>query len=513
MGKLVIRRVAVNTVSIKYDWLFYVCMIYIYLPILIFCSGWLNIFFALISLGACFFCFYRVVKEKAVSQKAFSVDLVVLIFAILLFAWIGYYAGYGRFVEQAGDWKKHNAILYDLVNRNWPVLYTNGKEHSMLTYYIGQYMVAALVGKVTHSTRIAEIVLYIWNMIGLVLVLFNLLYFTKAKTFFEQMLYVLMIPFFSIPLWISEVVLKIVSSFNTIGNSQWFYFGDGILIQYSNNYTLLRWVFVQVIPIWLIVIVFLIHRDKIRCFALLLLPAIFFGTLTFLGIIPLAAGILIEELYKQKKLMPLLEQIFSLENVFIGLSVGSVFFFYFLGNVTGEKPSDIGFALMPYTSSTFIVYLTFIGINIIPYAVILYKKYSKDSIFYVTIISLVILPLFKMGQWNDLTMRASIPGLFILMIYVLHNLIDIIKNFDNKLNKKVALIFTAVFLMVGMYYPLMELSESVQTEDFGTLGDIGWSTLEDFANRSQDDIAEDLKYNYYSYDIDKNIFCRYFMKK
>ncbi len=84
-----------------------------------------------------------------------------------------------------------------------------------------------------------------------------------------------MIPFFSIPLWISEVVLKLVSSFNTVGNSQWFYSNDGILIQYSNNYTLLRWVFVQVIPIWLIVIVFLIHRDNIRYFALLLLPAIF----------------------------------------------------------------------------------------------------------------------------------------------------------------------------------------------------------------------------------------------
>ncbi len=158
--------------------------------------------------------------------------------------------------------------------------------------------------------------------------------------------------------------------------------------------------------------------------------------MTFLGILPLTAGILIEELYKQKKLPPFLKQIFSLENVFIGLSVGCVFFFYFLGNMTGEKPSDIGFALIPYTSSTFIIYLTFIGINIIPYAVILYKKHAKDSIFYVMIISLLILPLFKMGQWNDLTMRASIPGLFILMIYVLHNLIDTIKNFDNKLNKK-----------------------------------------------------------------------------
>ncbi len=74
-----------NTVYIKYDWLFYACMIYIYLPVLIFCGGWLNIFFALVSLGACFFVFYRIVKEKAVSQKVFSVDLVVLAFAILLF--------------------------------------------------------------------------------------------------------------------------------------------------------------------------------------------------------------------------------------------------------------------------------------------------------------------------------------------------------------------------------------------------------------------------------------------
>ena len=118
-----------------------------------------------------------------------------------------------------------------------------------------------------------------------------------------------------------------------------------------------------------------------------------------------------------------------------------------------------------------------------------------------------------MGKWNDLTMRASIPGLFVLMIYVVQNLIDCIKNYNNKWSTKIAFIVTSMFLLVGMYYPFKELSDSVQDDNFATLGDAGWSTLEDFANRALDDVPNDEKYNYYSYDIENNIFCRYFMKK
>ena len=136
----------------------------------------------------------------------------------------------------------------------------------------------------------------------------------------------------------------------------------------------------------------------------------------------------------------------------------------------------------------------------------------KDSVYYAMILSLLILPFFKMGKWNDLIMRASIPGLFVLMIYVIENMEELIKHYNRTITTKIALLVTVMFLIIGTYYPFTELSDSVKDDKAGALGKEGWRTLEDYANRSLEDVEDDVKYNYYSYDIENNIFCRYMMK-
>ena len=44
-----------------------------------------------------------------------------ILFNNWLLCWMG-----GIFVDQASDWGKHNAILADLVKKDWPVYYING---------------------------------------------------------------------------------------------------------------------------------------------------------------------------------------------------------------------------------------------------------------------------------------------------------------------------------------------------------------------------------------------------
>lgn len=66
-------------------------------------------------------------------------------------------------------------------------------------------------------------------------------------------------------------------------------------------------------------------------------------------------------------------------------------------------------------------------------------------------------------------------------------------------------------MLIGMYYPFGEMSESVRTEDYAALGNsFAWNSLEVLANRNLDEDL-DLKYNYYSYDLDKNVFYQYMM--
>ena len=501
-------------IHIKYKWLLTASLTYIYLPVILFFGGWLRTGCALIVCLALLFCFYRMVSRDDAAQEYFSVNLFVMVFAFLLLCFVGYCAGYGRFVDQTSDWNKHNAVLADLVNHSWPVLYTNGNEHSMLTYYIGQYMVPAAAGKAMHSVRAAELVMYGWNVLGLMLVYMNILFFSKAGRFLKQFFYVLMIPLFSIPLRLSEFTLAKVTDFDINGTGTWFMFifDSGIMLQYSANFVLLSWVFAQTIPIWLIVIVFLIHRDRIEYYVFMLLPAILFGTLTFIGIFPLAIASAIEILCRNKKAKDWLLQIFSIENVLTALCQGVVLLLYLYGNVTGDKPSELGFGLMPYTQETWILYLVFVGVNIIPFAVLLFKEHKKNAVFYTIVLSLLALPLFRMGRYNDLTMRASIPALFVLMIYAVQNIYYRIENYNGKITTICGLIVMVLLLLTGMFYPVRDIEGVIRNDDIGKLGREGWSTLESFANRSLEDVDADLKYNYYSYDIENNVFCRYLMK-
>ncbi|RYX84538.1 hypothetical protein EON83_09305 [bacterium] len=57
-------------------------------------------------------------------------------------------SGIGGLGYQSGDWKKHNAVLADLVRFEWPVRYSEAPDAVHLTYYTAFYLPAALVGKV-----------------------------------------------------------------------------------------------------------------------------------------------------------------------------------------------------------------------------------------------------------------------------------------------------------------------------------------------------------------------------
>ncbi len=114
-----------------------------------------------------------------------------------------------------------------------------------------------------------------------------------------------------------------------------------------------------------------------------------------------------------------------------------------------------------------------------------------------------------MGRHNDLVMRTSIPALFVLMIYLLL----LIKEQCNKgldallTSRKVALCL--ILILIGAYYPFSEFSSCVRSEDYSKLGHGNeWASLEAFANRKAN-VPNDFKYNYYSYDLEDNIFYKY----
>ena len=481
-----------------------ISLLYLYIPLFLFAFGWTKPVIALLCTAAAGYYLYQVIKNIKQSQQGVHVSVPVFILALLLFMWIGYYAGWGRWVAQTGDWAKHNAVLFDLVNRSWPVYYQNDTEHSMLVYYVAQYLVPAFVGKLLHSTRAAEELVFVWNILGMVLVYLNILTFLKTKNRMMEAAGAALLPVFGLPLWLAHYVLKCRMHINNIGECQWFYWGDGIMLQFTNHFTMLQWVFPQSIPIWLTVLLLMNHKEKIKEYVPMLLPSLLFGAFGFVGIVVLALGAVIQAAIREKSQI---KQVFSIGNVSTLLTFGAVFFFYYYGNVTGDKPDSMKLTKMEYGAGRWWLYLIFVGIHVGIYAVLLWKENRTNGIYYAAILTLFFVPLYKMGIYNDFTMRVSIPGIFVVFLLSLQLL-------NNQIKKgTMRALLTAGLLMIGIYYPFHQISEAVKQSEFGKLGTLsGADTLEDFANREQSDWV-DMTYNYYAYDIEDNFFYNYIARK
>lgn len=498
-------------------------MAYIYIPIIIFLFGWTKLPIAIICAAAAVYgirCLLKDYNSQGSSKgQELRISPWILGTSVLLLLAVGYYAGWGRFVSQAGDWFKHNAVLSDLLNRSWPVYYTNEfwegiEERSMLTYYIAQYLVPAVFGKIFYSFRVAEVVNYVWAEIGLVLVFLNMIRILQVKTTRMQLLTLFLLCFFSGPLLLGQKLLELVYPLeNSMASSyHWLSFQNGILLQYSSNYTMLRWVFPQAIVIWLIVLLFIEHKEKIEDYVALMLPALLFGTFSFVGLLPAAFAMALFMLIREKSIKNWIKQIFSIPNIAVASTLGTVLILYFYGNITGEKPDSLRFSTIDYSNGGVWKYIIFISTMILIYAICLFIHNRRKPLFYIVVGELAILPLFKMGLYNDFVMRCSIPCLFIMLIIIVDYLNNMAVIGFNGMNAvyKLCTICLIVTVLIGVIYPFREFTDSVIGDNILELGEKQEAaSLEIYASRYAAGIPDDYKYNYYSYDIDENIFCKY----
>lgn len=492
---------------------------YIYIPIVIFLFGWTKVYIAIICSAALLFGMVILYQDyTAMQTEDFYIKKSSFFIVVLFFLIIGYYAGWGRFTEQSSDWWKHNMILSDLINRSWPVYYTNEGEYSMLTYYLGQYMVPALVGKICHSYRTAEIATLIWAELGLFLVYLNMVRILKVRKWYMQWMAAGLLCFFNGPLilaqraaaWIYPELEDMLSDY------QWFVWQDDVLLQYSNHFVLLRWVFPQILVIWLCLLLFYEHKDMMQHYVVLLMPCAFFGILPFAGILLFAAGYAFWLLIQERSMGKWMRQVFSLQNCLAFLTFGIVMILYYYGNVLSEKPAVIGFRRVEYKGKGSL-YIVFVVFMVLIYCGCILKKNRRNVCFYIAMLSLVIIPIFRMGRFNDWVMRCSIPALFILFILIIEFYNDHLTGevFCGWKSGKKTEIFSVViltaFILTGLLSPLQELSEIIASDNLAAPGSELTGTMESYANRNLSQLQgqEDLVYNYFSYDVESNVFCRF----
>lgn len=496
------RDVRMNLHSIRFT---FSCFLYMYIGVAIFLMGWARLWWSVPALALLAFALWEYwkklqdegAKEKLLLHPAMlaAVGIFCLLFCLL--------AGQGAFFFQPGDWDKHNRVLSDLVNYPWPVCYQNGDDAAMLTYYIAQYLPPALIGKIAHSFRAAEISLLLFNALGLFGVALLLFRAVKADSAKKQAFTLLAFAFFGTCLFLAKALYGATGLGNVDVSEMRDWISNSMQIQYRTLFVCLRWAFPQAIVPWMATLLFAENQRNVGLYCLIGAPLLLCATFPFAGLAFLMAGVALYQAFSQGDLKKLFKNICSRSNIAVALAF-LIPLSYILGNVLQEKTKEVGFSYVNYGRNA-TVYFCFAA-AFLAYSVVIYKKCKDSVLFYLVNISLLALPFFRMGLYNDFTMSVSIPAVFLLLAMTLRSLFSYWKDGSGG---RIYVIALVCLLAIGAIYPAEEMAEvckePVAWEGAGEASLMEWATRDGSVGAAE-------AYNYFTYDYKDSVFWRFFSK-
>lgn len=451
-----------KAISISLPWVKRAAYLYLLIPFLLFCLGFLRLS---IALPVCVLLVFLLVKNWKTTDapKATLPVKSFLIAAALVFLWV-LLSGIGGFAFQNTDFHTRNAIFHDLIEQNWPVTYhSNPSDPSityLLTYYIGYWLPAALIGKIA-GWQAANVALYLWTAAGILLAVLLL----PANRKLSMPWVILLFIFFSGMDWVGQI-LNILALPNYAGmpfwpplrHLEWW----ATRFQYSSFTTQLFWVFNQAVPAWLCMALFCAGNERKTLFVPWSLCC-FYAPLPAIGMLPFILlkiprrsfdpqDFSIAQLSDRgtaliKRIGLDVRDVLTLENVLGGGCILLLTFLYFSANVQVGGQAVNGFPLENWI--LYPIFLTLEGFLIW----LLFKDENRKNLYwYLAGLLLVTIPLFKIGSSQDFCMRASIPTLFLLFVWSAQMLAG------KKSRYRTILI---VLLCIGALNPFYEISRSV----------------------------------------------------
>lgn len=436
----------------KLSTLYKMTYVYLTLPLLIFIISWLNFGFAalftLLLAGAFYFAYPRENYDKSESFEGGNIALMAGIAAIWCF-----FAGIGYFYYQSFDYHFRNAVFRDLINYDWPVFYP--LANTPLVYYMAFWLVPASVAKFfslfitdKHTLFIlGNYILFIYAVCGVTLIFAHLAQAIKVRGRRQILLVILLFMLFS--------GLDIIGyTYFTVEPQPFEYHLEwwATFIQYSSLTTGMFWVFNQFIPIALLT--FLVYNErKISNFGFLAALCLFFSPYPTAGIgvfmIVYAVSRFISVTNKRQFWA---DEIFSVQNIVgaFGLLPLSVLYF-----ITNSEGMDGWYNVFNFTTPLRLV--LFMILEFLLYVMILLPQYGKNVFFQTMLWSLLLIPFLRLDQQNNFCMRASIPAIVILTVFVIRFL------FEQRHTHRIKAVLLCCLLMIGALTPITEFYRGIHS--------------------------------------------------
>lgn len=396
--------------------------LYVFLPTVIFFLGWVKTWMAV---PVCLLLVWSL--KKALEM---NVDLCLpvwnrrniirgIIILCIIAVWV-FFSGIGNFVWQNRDHTVRNALYEMLVTNEWPIIKSVVCKDEIqirgLIYYIGYWLPAAVIGKLFGMTA-GYFFQYLWAVLGVSICVVFMNSFLKKWSIWPVILFVLFSGLDALGCILSGN-LNLIFSFRHI---EWW--ND---FQFSSFTTQLYWVFNQAIYAWVLLALIMIQKNNRRILCIWSLGLIV-CTFPAAGMTPFVVYAVLkngkaDSADQSDRKAGILNGLISFENILGGI-VGIICSLYLTGNLSVQN-STVPAALTSYIQETedgiyfLFGYILFILIEIGAYYIYIYRYFKKNCLLYISLLSLLICPLIKVGAAGDFCMRASIPSLLILFYMV-----------------------------------------------------------------------------------------------
>lgn len=428
---------------------------YLALPNIIFLFGWLRQELAIPAVCVVTYGLYCAMRNENENWdfELNKSNLRIIILSILaLTIWV-FLSGIGAFSFQNGDHLYRNAVLKDMVDCYWPVLYNVQRpvvENSgtsqvfLMNYYFGFWLPAALLGKIFGVTFAFKL-LFFWSLGGVLLSAYFIARYLRKFT----ILIVLALILFGGLSRIAGTPL-LFWRFPELTNPTLFWWPYG---EYSCITGQLFWVFNQSIPAWLATALMLNQKDG-RNVVFLVVLCLIQAPLPAIGLIPIGAyyafkvnpqvpgGVSICNYLKHK----LLEWC-SFQNTAASIAVLIFVGLFFKTNTAG---SNIGLTEIISVPNLIVTMLFEFAVF---WALIWNKGNCRRPLYYIILVALLVIPFIRVGLGIDFMWKASIPPLFVLTVYVVEFLMNFRRQGTSKLQQARYLLLCAC-LVIGAIVPL-----------------------------------------------------------
>ncbi len=422
-------------------WLTRITYIYLALPFIIFCMGWLRLTIVLPIIAVILWVLWQYFNSDQESKNEFPSRITVyLLFATGLWVFL---SGVGGYTFQNWDHHWRNVVLRDLINYPWPVVYASPESGpiKMLIYYVGYWLPAALVGKI-FGWGAANFALFLWTWLGVLLVTLQLSFKLKTSALKTILLLVLFSGMDALSpllfaqeyptLWLPIQHLEIWS-----GN-----------LQYSSFTTQLFWVFNQAVPAWLCIALILESDRQEHSTAFQISQKIFIWSLCFffapiasIGLFPY----LLLEWFKRIDFKSPFKNL-RFDALLASGIIALVSYLFFSSNSAAQERGFQSVAI----KDMLVFFLLDGGILWLLLAPLKWR----DPRWALTGFLLLVLPFIQFGNGRDFVMRASIAPLFYLLLMTGEAI------FQNTGPRFYRIAFAAI-LIVGALTPLYEINRSV----------------------------------------------------